>query len=443
MKYTPITINTLNNASNEYTLELWVYINVYVPSLFDGFNITWDKHLRLSLSYSSGFKSTCYPIYYSSDLVLSAINSNQIPFSSVANGWTYLRCSVDLTNKLYVHFPAYTSYSEYSLSGVFTSITAGTTSLSFTAGNNNNILANEGAIFIRQLRLWNCYLCQDGTVFRKDLTITTGVKYANLLYLFEAPFAVAPVITEVLNATNTSLTLNANWIGYNVFDLSNYDKLTSTTVLGVGNSYLCNEFKDLCVTTIALNQVQGDITFSGINPPLNNRFTIELWYMNTNTSNLSSGVHFIWRNVGSVSFIRDTTTTTTLNTYCWPQDHRLNLLGTTGDTNINALKTSTLNYDSIQTTSSNNTWVWIRCAVNYTNRLFYMNNNTIKTLQSDLLYGVVGNDNPFRYLWQNNETSTFYISGASNHATTGIYIYAKSIYLFSDYIQQTYLFKNK
>jgi hypothetical protein len=174
---------------------------------------------------------------------------------------------------------------------------------------------------------------------------------------------------------------------------------------------------------------------------MNNRFTIEFWALNTNNINLDKGLHIIWKNVGSVSLIRDLKTTTTLNTYCWPQDHKLDLLGSNTDTIINNLSSTTLNYDLLQTTSANNKWVWVRCAVNFTNREFYMNENTTKQLKPDLVYGDINNDLPFRYLWQNNETSYLIIAGASLNSSTDINI--RSIYLFNEYLPKDYLFKNR
>lgn len=440
LKFVPITLSTLTNATTEYTLEFWIYINLYVPSAFDKLVLEWEKHLKIELSYNSGFKSTCYPIFYSANPSLNAVNTSTVNFTANGTPWGYIRCSVDLAQKLYFTFDETLVTTEKDLTGsISSSIAAGTTTLVLKGGSDSAILTNQGAVFMRHLRLWKCYLCQDADTYRLDITNLTAPKYTNLLYLFEAPYTDPDKITDVKANQDYTLTENASWIGYNVFDMTNYKRLTTTSINN-GNAYLCSEFKDVCSGLLKLNQVQN-LTFTGIQPPMNNRFTIELWALNTNTVNLSAGIHFIWRNVGSVSLVRDLKTSSTLNAYCWPQDHRLDLQNTITDATVNGLSLNALNYDSIQTTNANNQWVWIRCAVNFTNRQFYLSDNSIKSMQGDLVYGMVNNDLPFRYLWQNNELSSFVIANGSLNASSDIMV--RSIYLFNEYMPKGYLFKYK
>jgi len=436
----PITLPSLTSATTEYTLEFWIYINLYVPSAFDKLIFEWEKHLKIELSYNAGYKSTCYPIFFSSNPSLTTVNSSIVNFNANGTPWGYIRCSVDLVQKLYFTFDETLVTTEKDLLGSFSnSIATGATTLVLKGGSDNAILTNQGAVFIRHLRLWKCYLCQDADTYRLDVTVNTAPKYTNLLYLFEAPYIDPDKITDIKATVDYTLTANTNWIGYNVFDMSLYKRLT-TTLANNGNAYLCSEFKDVCSGLLKLNQVQN-LSFSGIQPPMNNRFTIELWALNTNTANISAGIHFIWRNVGSVSLVRDSKTTSTLNAYCWPQDQRLDLQNTITDSTVNGLTSNTLNYDVIQTNNANNQWVWVRCAVNFSNRQFYLSDNAIKTMQGDLVYGNVNNDVPFRYLWQNNELSSFTIANGSLNPNSDIMV--RSIYLFNDYIPKGYLFKYK
>jgi len=408
-----------------------------VPTQFNGLLIEWEKHLKIEITYNSGFKSKCFPVFYAANSSLTSSNSLSIGFNANGNPWGYIRCSVDLTQRLFFTFDENLVTSEEKLLGSFSNITTGDTTL-VIKGNDSNVITNQGAIYIRHLRLWKCYLCQDADTYRLDITNISAPKYTNLLHIFEAPYIDPEVVKDVKANTTQTLTLNTNWIGNNVFDLTNYSKLTNS--VADGNGYLCNEYKDVCSGLLKLNQVEN-VIFTGIQPPMNNRFTIEFWALNTNNINLDKGLHIIWKNVGSVSLIRDLKTTTTLNTYCWPQDHKLDLLGSNTDTIINNLSSTTLNYDLLQTTSANNKWVWVRCAVNFTNREFYMNENTTKQLKPDLVYGDINNDLPFRYLWQNNETSYLIIAGASLNSSTDINI--RSIYLFNEYLPKDYLFKNR
>jgi hypothetical protein len=399
-------------------------------------DILWDKHLKISLGYEAGsYISICYPVYSSTNAALASSNSNKINFNPTQVNWGYIRCSVDITNSLYFHFDEPLVTEEKKLLGSNSNVTAGATTLKFQGTSDNSILANSGVAFIRQVRLWKCYLCQDADTYRLDMTTVTGLKWVQLLHIFEAPYNDTPVINDVRPVTPvaTALTENTTWLGYNSLNSSTYKILDKVSDNTSGNNWLCNEFRDVCSGLVKLNQIEN-ITWSKIDPPMYDRYAIDLWFMNTSTTGLTSGIHFIWRNIGSISFARDDTTPTTLNSYCWPQDYRLNLQTTTGYKNINALPTSSsvYNYDKITTVNSNNQWVWIRCSVNWTNRFFYMSGNTQKTLEAPRVYGNVKNDVPFRYLYQNDEKSKFYVWNGYNNPNTDIN--CRSINLYKDYI---------
>jgi hypothetical protein len=435
----PITLNGVGSAVSEYTFEFWIYMDAYVPSVLHNMDIEWDKHLRIRIGHNgTSYTSTCFPLFLSTNIILEQSNSDTITFNPTQNNWGYIRCSVDITNKLYFHFDEPLVTIERKLLGNPSNITNGSTSLKFKGLSDNDRLANSGVAFIRHIRLWKCYLCQDADTFRLDITTITGLKYVNLLHLFEAPYDDIASINDVrpASAVKTNLTLNTNWIGYNVLNSSTYKRLDKVSTNN-GNEWLCNEFRDVCSGLIKLNQIE-DITWNDIDAPMYGRYTIDLWFMNTSTSNLDSGIHFIWRNIASISFTRDDTASNTLNSYCWPQDYKLNLQATTGHKNINALTSSSManNYDRTQTTNSNNTWVWVRCSVNYTNRFFYMSANSKKTLVAERVYGDVINDVPLRYMFQNNEKSTFYIFNGKNNPNTDIN--CRSIYLYTDYIPPNY-----
>lgn len=418
-------------------------MDTYVPANFHGMDIEWNKHLKIRLGYSgSSYTSTCYPLFSEADANLANSNSNTINFTPTQQNWGYIRCSVDITNKLYFHFDEPLVTVERQLAVSITSVPAGATTLKFKGVSDDAILANSGIAFIRQVRLWKCYLCQDADTYRLDMTTTTALKYTKLLHLFEAPYVDPPKISDVRPGTpvDTDLTENASFIGYNSLNASTYKRLDKVDTNN-GNAWLCNEFRDVCSGLIKLNQIEN-ITWSNIDPPLYGRFAIDLWFMNTSTTNLSSGVHFIWKNIGAVSFVKDDTTATTLNAYCWPQAHKLDLQNTSGNQKINALKNSNLvtNYDQIVTANSNKAWVWVRCSVNWTNRFFYMSSNNQKTLVAETVYGTVKNDTPFRYLFQNDEKSKFYIWNAKNNANTDIN--CRSINLYTEYIPPNYDVKN-
>jgi hypothetical protein len=440
----PITVNSITSAVTEYTFEFWIYMDTYKPSNLHNLIIEWDKHLKIKIGYEgASYTSTCYPLFKSDDSNYESQNNDKINFNPTQTKWGYIRCSVDITKKLYFHFDEPLVTIERQLLGTPSNIASGNTTLKFKGLTDDNILANSGVLFIRQLRLWKCYLCQDADTYRLDITTVTGLRYTNLLHLFEAPFDNTASINDVkpVSAVKTNLSSNANWLGYNVLDITTYKRLDKVSTNN-GNQWLCNEFRDVCSGLIKLNQIEN-ITWNEIDPPMYGRYAIDLWFMNTNTNNLESGIHFIWRNIASISFTKDNTVSSTLNSYCWPQDHRLTLQEITGNVNINALTTSSLvnNYDIIKTPTSNNTWVYVRCSVNWTNRFFYMTENNQKPLVSERVYGDIRNEVPFRYMFQNNEKSTFYIWNGKNNPNTDIN--CRSINLYTEYIPPNFDVKNK
>lgn len=175
---------------------------------------------------------------------------------------------------------------------------------------------------------------------------------------------------------------------------------------------------------LKMNQLE-DITVDEIEPSFSGRYTIEFWFMSS-TNSLSSGVHFIWKNLIAVTVIQNTNTNANLDVYCWPRDYLNSNLPNLYGTNIppyqNTLADNSLVYSL---TSYGNNWIFIRCAMNFNNKNFYLNvadNVTNKDILNEKISLNNLNDNPFKYFFQPDEKTQFRILGSYRNSGTNIYI---------------------
>ncbi len=467
-------------ATKKYTFEVWVYSQTYITGKFGEYSIEWNKYLKIKLGYENNkYTSTCYPLYSADDAAYENSNSEKITFDSDRYPWVYLRCSVDIENKKYFHYQEKSYTTEKTLVTSLTDvISLGATARRLKYVNGNK---NRGILYFRLLRLYDCYECQGIDQYRIDwrtvLTIANQINSNNLKYHIDEKITggVGIVRTDpdaeskqkLYFQSGTSAALAASFLGpitetdfygYNLLDLSTdkYKDLTTTQ----SSNYLCPESTYFCTGLIKLNQVQ-DIKIPDVSPSYSGRYTMEFWTMVTDITKLNRGYHIIWKNHVSVSIIQEFTDMTNtannnkMNMFCWPQDFKLNaevsadIQSTYGADIVNLTNNSrVLNYEKKQrTTSINNTWVYIRCAVNTGEKVFYtifedvtpgtptelaLKADTLFTLNTSGTKTVNSNDYPFRYFFQNNEKTFLQIMGMSLNNNVDIYL--RNIYLFTEYL---------
>lgn len=188
---------------------------------------------------------------------------------------------------------------------------------------------------------------------------------------------------------------------------------------------------------LKLNQLE-DMTFDEIEPSFSGRYTMEFWMMSS-ANTLTSGIHFIWRNHVSITILQNPTTVANLNVYCWPRDYlNFNLENTFGSS-IPTYQTSLADNSSVYTlTSYGNSWIFIRCAVNYNNRNYYLNvsdNLTNKNFVNERISSNNLNDHTFKYFYQPGEKTLFKIVGG--YKNTGTNIYLRTLSLFNEFLPNT------
>ena len=238
-------------------------MDTYVKDVnFIGLFIKWDKFLKFELKHSgTSYTSTCFPVYDSTDNAKTNANSDTINFNPAQQNWGFLRCSVDIPNKLYFHHDEENIVTEKTLLGTNADVADAATTLKFENNDdsvtnaNNKRLANSGVAFIRQVRLWTCYLCQDADTYRFDLTSASRPLYPKLKHIYEAPFPTDATfntanlkINDILPdtpGTTSVLPESQDWLGYNSLNSATYKRLDKVATNN-GNAWLCSEWRDVC-----------------------------------------------------------------------------------------------------------------------------------------------------------------------------------------------------
>ena len=396
--------------------------------------------------------------------------------------WVYIRCSVDIENKLYFHYDQNLFTTEKVLNTVLTDIPAtGTASLKFVNENKN-----RGVLFARLLRLFNCYDCQIPDDYRLNwitpVTVGDQINYENLMYHVDEKITGYNTIDRsdkdaetkqklkyikqtdgtVTETNELSQVSAADFLGYNVVDLSSTKYMPLFTPVNTNNLYPENQY--LWSGLVKFNEVE-DVKIESISPSFNGRYTIEFWFMTDDVSKLNKGFHIIWKNLASVTLMQDSTTNSNLNMFCWPQDFKLNseigadISNIYGPNDLNSIlnQNRILNYERRQRTSSiNNTWLYVRCAVNTGEKVYHSKFEDVTPgyvteveLKSDVLFTVnnnsnlkatTSNDYPYRYYFQNGEKTYLMLAGMSSN--TGCTIYIRNIWLFSEYLPKAMDFRN-
>jgi len=449
-------------------MQFWVYIQSYKQGGFGNYSLQWNKHLKIDLGYKNGnYISTCYPIYEQSNNSYENSNKAEINFSREDTPWEYLRCSVNISSKLYLFHNKLIESKENPLLTSLTDIPSeGTGSFKFVNGNKN-----RGIIYLRLIRLYNCYDCQEPDEFQFNWVtpslIGNQIKEDNLMYHIDEKITGYNTIDRLNDEAVTKQTIkyiksedgkvfetsqitpikDTEFLGYNVIDLNpeNYTILSNET-------YLFSEDDPSSYGFIKLNEVEN-VKFENITPSYNGRYTFEFWYSVDDIAKLTSGFHIIWKNLASVTIVQENTSY--LSMFCWPQDFKLNeeiganIENIYGADIFNMINNKrVLNYDKkIRYSTINKVWTYVRCAVNTGEKVFYsrLEDNNVQTpveneLKSDVFYNISGtsskitisNDYPFRYYFQNNAKTYLLLAGMSKNKDCMIYV--RNIYLFTEYL---------
>jgi hypothetical protein len=380
-------IPNVYSPTTTFNMDFWFYSQSYVNVNFSSLTITWDRHIKVVISYNgSNFIGKCYPVI---DVNTPANDPTPITITlgSINRNWTYINCGVNHTaNNFYfikgVTVPAATSYTT-----VNTIPSSGYVTLTINESSPNGY----GVTYLRQLRLWNCYSCS--TAYRNINYSSTDPNFENVVNAWNCDVSNGNM-TDQANSpaiANLQMTERSNFVGYNV-------------VFSVGNPVTCdepthrfyNQGTGSCDRLLNFNRVQDQV-YSSVPSSRTSRYTIEVWIWIEKVDQFAYGMNFIYdRHVG-LSILMNQTTNSALSSVCFPQEYRDDLNGRKGPDVFNLYNTA---INKTQDTSSNasSTWCFFRCAVDLSrNRVFYLNQNPNVSIVSETLYGSTQNIKPFRF----------------------------------------------
>ena len=123
---------------------------------------------------------------------------------------------------------------------------------------------------------------------------------------------------------------------------------------------------------------------------------MDFWFFVENSSELSPGFNLLWKYHMSITLLRDTSNRNTINAICFPQSYRDDVDEKGGQEIIN-LYDNALNKDKYAFYQGSSKWNFVRCSVDQTRKIFFINDNIQLDLEGEILYGTTRNYRPFRY----------------------------------------------
>ena len=208
--------NLLPTKTEEYTLELWVYVYSYSSAniQFDKIDISWNLHSRITLfNKSNSLNIDCYSLVDLTDMTkYTEKNSEVISYSA----WTFVRCGGDRLNKKF-----FLNSVEYDLQTPLPPLPT-TSSLKIEMPSTATI--NWGFLYLRNINLWQQSNFKYVNVERMNLKHNTNT-YPGLLHSFLANHNNSTIV-DYVKWSETELKRRVTFIGYNFVDpLGNYKDL--------------------------------------------------------------------------------------------------------------------------------------------------------------------------------------------------------------------------
>ena len=362
---------------------------------FKEFIIEWNYHAKVrvfkeedELTNETKYQVECTPIVVVEHSDLNSPETYTENKDDIHYQWKYVTCGVNFPEKIFYLTTTNRLTEEKAFSSELVLIPGGTTYLSIY----ENSRTGYGFTLIYQLRLWHCYNCAQA--FR-NLRYQNGDKNFNsVLHAFSGEGTSSSDSQSIVDQANSSVSTfvfqAADFPGYTL----NYEP--SAPVLCDETYYeYYNEEKNACEYHFNVARSRSDKEVS-IPSSRNGRYTMEFWFFVENSAELSPGINLLWDLHMSISLLRDTSNRYTINAICFPQSYRDNV-DKLGGQEIITLYDKALNKDKYAFYQGSNKWNFVRCAVDQTRKLYYINDNIELTLEGEILYGTTRNSRPFRY----------------------------------------------
>ena len=437
-RYKNITMKNIKSPGKQWAIDFWTYqqnfLNVWdslsrdndtegnrsdwETNNFKNFVLEWDYHIRFTLEavfvkldneYTYNIK--CKPISVKDDPSLSSPTEQVMDIGDVRQKWKFLTCGVSLGDHLMFESDT-TSKSgrEITFESHYEEVPS-IKNVTFTI--NENSPNGYGIVHIKELRLWECYDC---TLGKRNFEYVEGdILFMNCLHCFKGDNnylnSTYPIFEDSVNPENKiELYSVADFNGYNLLkDYGIYITCDETYF-----EYLKVTGEQECIIDYNLNRANdfNATTYSS----RTGRYTMEFWFYIETISQMSNGVNFIWENHLSMTLITSNTQSTVINIICLPQAYLDKVEGKASAEVYNTYNKA-LNKDIFEFYNIDNTWQYVRCAVDHTRKVFrissyedytvsdedkangvkYQYANNEKELEPEILHGNTRTVRPFRF----------------------------------------------
>ena len=390
------------NTTSRGTLRDYKKVN------FKNFVLEWDFHLRIIIEAQKDsidpaendytYYATCVPLIVLDNHSLDSKESKNISLGYRQAYWQYISCGINYSNKTFFITNTNVLKNEASFNPLTEVSLTKLSSFVLTENSPNGY----GITFIREIRLWKCYSCS--LSYRNYDFDIVDTFITEIIHCFQGRIGGGGdkrIFKDYMSNTKDEYFMSSvpDFKGYNIL----YDYYLYTRCDEKYFEYY-NEELDICERQFNLARAL-DIELT-VPSSRTGRYTMEFWFFVETPIQLTSGVNFYWQKHLSITLIRPDSNNNNTNVICFPQAYRDNVDGLSG-LEIYNLIDSAINVASYTKIQSGNKWLFVRCAVDQTRKIYYINDDNdiddysevhpYKTLEPEYLYDKITNYRPFRY----------------------------------------------
>ena len=420
------TIKNIVNVQTAFSIDFWFYTRSYYHNNekinFDSFTLSWNNHMKIKIQsniteqagvINNNLLVQCYPVI--NELYPNKDPTPQSFIEDAMKGWIYINCGVNYPDRImYI-----TNTNANGISHQFTTENTipilGTSILSFKETSINSY----GVTFMAELRLWSCYDCSAS--FRNLAFDPLDPKFISVIHAYGGGLPNGE-LKDAKNGIDGQLVERTNFIGYNILE-------------EIENPIVCDE-KEFEYYNVATNQCDRLINLPRIGKKAfkvtssrTQRYTMDLWIFVEIPSSFTNGINFIWDKHLGISVIRESSSLTSITALCLPQGY-YDDLSNKKSSDIFTVYNNALNKDQVLFPNANEQWLYVRCSVDLSRDIFYINKNTPKSIIPETFYGTTRNDKSYRY-FDIEEQTEFRIEN-SEYSDSRVFL--RFISLYREYI---------
>ena len=400
---------------------------------FKEFTMEWNYHIKITIYTKKEddvpttnvyhYIANCTPIVVLEHPDLNSPEIYSVNMLDRHYKWSFITCGVNFQEKIFYETTTNRFSSEIPFTSKLVSIPASDTTFVF----KENSPSGYGFTFVHQLRLWHCYNCAHN--FRNLDYVKTDKNFNAVYHNFDG---VNNGGASPKNSFYDSAGRSGSYDMYQAADFPGY-----TVRYWYGEPVLCDETlynyydeeSNSCQRHYNLARMPTNFEMPSIASSRNARYTMDFWFFVENSAELSPGLNVLWKYHMSITLLRDTANKNTINAICFPQSYRDDVDGIGGQEIID-LYDKALNKDKYAFYQGSSKWNFVRCAVDQTRKLFFINDNIQLDLEGEVIYGTTRNYRPFRY-FKINAKHPLKFQNAHDNPTR---IFLRNIRCYKDFI---------